>query len=76
MKRAPDAIDLGHRMSDAWSSFARTGSPAHSGLPAWQPIRTGQWPTMVFDTPCRVADLAGGAEQRIFVDERLNGRRL
>jgi para-nitrobenzyl esterase len=62
------AIDLGHRMSDAWTSFARTGSPSHRGLPAWAPISAGHWPTMVFDTPCRVEDMIAATERRAFAD--------
>jgi para-nitrobenzyl esterase len=60
------AVDLGHRMSDAWSRFAWTGSPAHPGLPAWRPISAASWPTMIFDTPCETDDLADSAERRAF----------
>lgn len=63
------AIDLGHRMSDSWINFARTGSPAHSGLPAWEPINATEWPTMVFDTPCRATELAQSADRRVFAGE-------
>jgi para-nitrobenzyl esterase len=62
------AVDLGHRMSDAWSSFARNGSPSHPGLPNWKPISATHWPTMIFDTPCRSDDLAHSAERRAFAD--------
>ena len=31
-----DAIELGHRMSRLWSSFAKTGKPAAEGMPAWE----------------------------------------
>lgn len=34
-----DAVELGHRMSSLWSSFAKTGKPAAEGMPAWEP-----WP--------------------------------
>ena len=30
-----DAIQLGHRMSRVWTSFARNGVPAAEGLPEW-----------------------------------------
>ena len=30
-----DAIELGHRMSRAWTSFATSGVPAAEGLPEW-----------------------------------------
>ena len=61
------AMDLGHRMSQAWTSFARTGSPNHAGLPRWEPIGAGKWPTMVFNTPCRVEDMAQSVERRAYV---------
>ena len=34
-----DAIELGHRVSRLWTSFARTGKPASEGMPEWEP-----WP--------------------------------
>jgi para-nitrobenzyl esterase len=60
------AVDLGHRMCDAWTAFARTGSPNHRGLPAWQPISATRWPTMVFNTPPHVEDMVASTERRAF----------
>ena len=34
-----DAIELGHRVSRLWTSFARTGKPQADGMPIWEP-----WP--------------------------------
>ena len=34
-----DAVELGHRMSALWTSFAKTGKPQADGMPAWEP-----WP--------------------------------
>ncbi len=34
-----DAIELGHRVSDLWTSFAKDGKPQAEGMPEWQP-----WP--------------------------------
>ena len=34
---AASAVELGHRVSRLWSSFARTGVPAADGIPAWEP---------------------------------------
>ena len=31
-----DAIELGHRMSQAWTTFAKTGKPGAAGLPEWE----------------------------------------
>lgn len=40
-----DAVELGHRMSRLWTSFARTGKPEAEGMPVWE-----AWPRkMVFD---------------------------
>ena len=32
-----DAVELGHRVSRAWTSFAKTGVPSFAGIPAWEP---------------------------------------
>ena len=42
----PDAVELGHRMSRAWTQFAKTGVPAAEGLPEWKAYPAN----MVFDT--------------------------
>ena len=34
---AEDAVELGHRVSTAWTSFANTGRPSAKGLPEWEP---------------------------------------
>lgn len=34
-----DAIELGHRVSALWTSFAKDGKPQAEGIPEWQP-----WP--------------------------------
>ena len=34
-----DAIELGHRVSELWTSFAKDGKPQAEGIPEWQP-----WP--------------------------------
>lgn len=34
-----DAVELGHRVSRLWTSFARTGKPVSDGMPEWEP-----WP--------------------------------
>jgi len=34
-----DAVELGHRVSRLWTSFAKTGKPQAEGMPAWEP-----WP--------------------------------
>ncbi len=32
-----DAVELGHRISRAWTNFAKTGVPGADGLPGWEP---------------------------------------
>ena len=32
-----DAIELGHRVSRLWTSFAKTGKPEADGIPTWEP---------------------------------------
>ena len=34
-----EAVELGHRVSRLWTSFAKTGKPAADGMPEWEP-----WP--------------------------------
>ena len=34
-----EAVELGHRVSRLWTSFARTGKPVSDGMPEWEP-----WP--------------------------------
>ena len=34
-----DAVELGHRVSELWTGFAKTGKPGAEGMPEWQP-----WP--------------------------------
>ena len=35
-----DAVELGHRVSRLWTSFAKTGRPAAEGMPEWE-----AWPS-------------------------------
>ena len=61
----PDAMQaLAGKMQDAWIAFARTGDPAHPGVPAW-PRYGAEQQVMLFDSPSRVAaDPAGRARWR------------
>lgn len=47
--QAPDSEALAERMSGAWLAFARTGSPAHAGLPDWPAYTLAARSTMVLD---------------------------
>ena len=37
-----DAVELGHRVSRLWTSFARTGKPEAEGMPVWE-----AWPAVL-----------------------------
>ena len=37
-----DAVELGHRVSRLWTSFAKTGKPEAEGMPAWE-----AWPAVL-----------------------------
>lgn len=38
------------QLCDAWTAFAHTGRPHHTGLPKWDAVAPVAAPTMVFDT--------------------------
>ncbi|MEJ7645906.1 MAG: hypothetical protein WKF87_15030 [Chryseolinea sp.] len=41
-------------MSKAWIAFAKTGNPAHKGLPSWQVYNSSNTSTMHFNNKCEV----------------------
>ncbi|WP_276894655.1 carboxylesterase family protein, partial [Hallella bergensis] len=49
-----EAVTLGETMSDAWVSFARTGSPVTKALADWESFTSEGGATMIFDTKCKV----------------------
>jgi para-nitrobenzyl esterase len=55
---------LSEKMLGAWTSFARTGVPTASGLPAWTPYNAETRPTMIFDNECRIEDDPRQADRR------------
>jgi para-nitrobenzyl esterase len=63
----PEAIELAHRMSDAWVRFARTGNPNGAGLPNWPAFNTDRRATMVFDNHCEVQYGPDAKEQAAIV---------
>lgn len=42
------------RTRDAWIAFARSGSPAHPGLPDWPAFDPARRATMLFNGECRI----------------------
>jgi para-nitrobenzyl esterase len=50
----PSMHELEAATAGAWASLARTGHPAHAGLPKWPAYTADSRATMIFDNPCRV----------------------
>jgi para-nitrobenzyl esterase len=57
-------------MSEAWTTFARTGNPhgADSSLPPWPPFDAQARTTMIFDTPCRAEHDPRREEREVWGD--------
>lgn len=53
-------------MRKAFVAFARSGSPDHDGIPAWQPYTLPDRETLVVDLPPRMENDPRGAERRLF----------
>ena len=64
----PEARDLAARVSMAWVSMARNGSPNHPGLPAWPKYDPAKVPTMVFDTKCEMVNDPDGEGRKALVE--------
>jgi para-nitrobenzyl esterase len=54
------------QMSEAFIAFARSGNPAHSGIPQWKPYELPARATMAFDAQSQLVDDPRGAERRLF----------
>jgi para-nitrobenzyl esterase len=61
---ARDRYALADAMSRAWTAFARTGNPNHSGLPDWPAFDPNRRATMVFGTTSVVVNDPYGEERR------------
>ncbi len=53
-------------MSGALAAFARTGDPAHDGLPDWPAYDPATRSTMLFDVTSTVVDDPAGDERRLW----------
>ena len=62
----PAAQALAERMQDAWLAFARTGDPAHPGLPAWPAYDGERRATMLLGARCELVDAPREAERRLW----------
>lgn len=50
----PEACRLAETMSQAWTSFAKTGVPTAKNMPQWVPYTKEKGATMFFDNKCQV----------------------
>jgi para-nitrobenzyl esterase len=64
----PEARALAAKVSEAWISFAKHGTPNHSGLPKWPAFDKGKAPTMIFDNKCEVKNDPDGPERRLAME--------
>ena len=52
--KGPDEEALSGKVQDAWIAFARTGNPAHPGLPEWPAYDAVRRATMLLGRDCRI----------------------
>jgi para-nitrobenzyl esterase len=62
----PAAQALAEGMQDAWLAFARTGDPAHPGLPTWPAYDGERRATMLLGARCELVDAPRDAERRLW----------
>ena len=60
---SPAAQRIADRMSAAWVAFARTGNPAHRGIPEWPAFNGTARPTMVFGNDTKMVNDPGREER-------------
>jgi para-nitrobenzyl esterase len=60
-----DRYALASKMSGAWTAFARTGNPNHSGLPNWPPFDETRRAIMIFNDKCEAVDDPYGDARRM-----------
>ena len=65
-----DRYALEEKVSGAWASFARTGSPNYKGLPNWPKFDLATRATMILDNECKVVNDPNGAERKLLASLR------
>jgi para-nitrobenzyl esterase len=68
---SPSAQALSRAMQDAWIALARTGNPAHEGLPDWPSYDAARRATMRLGRRCGVVDAPFEDERRFWESLRL-----
>jgi len=63
----PLADDLSRKIQDAWTAFARKGSPVCDILGEWEPYGQARR-TMILDTQCRLEDAPCEEERSVWDD--------
>ena len=61
----PEGVEMSTNISSAWTNFARTGNPNHSGIPNWPAFKKNKRSTMIFNTPCVVKEDPEGPGLRL-----------
>lgn len=51
------------KVCGAWTSFARTGNPNHTGIPKWPAYAASERATMIFNDACQVVNDPGRDER-------------
>lgn len=64
-----EARRLSDAIQDAWSSFARRGSPSHSSVGPWAPWEPVARKTMILDQDCRLERAPREAERRLWLGQ-------
>jgi para-nitrobenzyl esterase len=74
--RYSEAEQLSKQIAGAWAAFARTGSPAHNGLPNWPAYDLARRSVMIFDAPGSTAVADPDREERGMLRTLPSGRAL
>ena len=64
---------LSKKMERAWANFARSGDPAHEGLPQWPAYDTAHRASMELGKECRILEDQAPEERRIWDELRGHG---
>lgn len=74
----PEAQRLADRVSALWANFAKTGTPAAPGVPAWTAYNSAHRPTLLIDDRSRMVDDPRGEQRRLMLSfgsqQDANGR--